>query len=176
MQLGTWVGAVVWAFVTQPPELWWGAPYGQYTWVARFVVIVISGLAVIAAWRWRGQTHLRGWVAAVIIGALLGLILLFFYNALYDAWTCPLPGGSYTVIGAEYLPDAADAIRQTAKTHASCTDIVESATGLTYQVWPSDQILRRYFQLVALFIASTAFIAVAVIALLQALRCAGFSR
>jgi hypothetical protein len=138
---------------------------------------MICGVALIACWKWRRPAHLRGWIAAAIItGVFLGVGSLFVYNALYDSWTCWLRGDTYLVVGAEYLPDAAAAIVRTGKAHASCSDIIQSVNGLTYQLWPRDQILHRYLQLAGLFIASTAFITTGVIALLQALRCAGFSR
>jgi hypothetical protein len=174
-QLAAWLFGIVSVFVIDPPELWSGAPNARFSAFARFFIAVISGLVLIACRRYRAASSLRYWVLAVIVATTVGTLSLFSYYGLSANWTCWWAGTSYTVIGSEYLPAAAAAVSQHMP-HASCSQIIQSTLGLTYQLWDQGEIIRRYLILVALFVAATTLLSVAVISLLQALRCGGVVR
>lgn len=174
-QVAAWLCGIVSVFILSPPDLWAGAPGDGVTWFARFLVALVAALLFAATRRWSGLQHIRRWVAAVAVAALVGGASLLSYNVLYAGWTCWWIDKSWTVTGDPYLPAAQQQIEQQHLTHASCSEIIEASRGYTYQLWDEGQILRRYIILVTLFIASTTLLSAAVISVLQTLRCAGFS-
>jgi hypothetical protein len=164
VQGGTWACTVLLAFVVSPPGIAFGSKGFPWSDVARFLVTMLNGLALVAAARLRAPRQALGW--AVVAGAalILGFGLLALYSYLVEAWTCAV-FGERLVIGIEVTQVAA---RYNARGTKGCAELLADFASDPLRIWRPDEVIQRATILGWCFIGVVGLLGLAVIALVQA--------
>ena len=159
------------AFLADPPQLWPGAGQDAAVRFAEFLVTVLAGLLLIACWYWRGPQHLKRWTCVTAVAAIGGAVSYFAYRFLFASWSCPyVTGKTPLVIGDRYTSIAEKYIQ--GHPGISCTILIQSDLGRTNDLWDTGEILFRYFTMCAVYLTVVTACTVAIMATIQALRCA----
>jgi len=119
--------------------------------------------------RWMSRRSVAGWATLSVAGLLAGTALFFLYMDAYARWTCPYDGGAPMAMGTTMFPDAAAHLRS--NPGYTCKELIQDSIGRTNTIWPEREILNHHHALGAGFAGVCLLFAVAVMALIQALRC-----
>lgn len=164
-QLGVAVLSAFGAFLLPTPSF---LESSTRAWPAQFIVVVVTGLLVVAAQSRRGLEHTRFWVG-VAVGALsLALVALVAERWLLDAWTCRYYG-SVRVIGTELSTSAAEYLSEHAQ--SSCEELLKAFTGRSEEIWTRASLARSELVLALSHLCVAPLLAACGIATLQAVSC-----
>lgn len=160
---------VVLAFTLEPPGHTIGGGSGVISWstLSRFVIVVLNGLALIAAISFGGRAHLRYWVAASVLSLVAGSILLGSYGYMVLQWTCETMDGFRLVIGTTLLSKAA---AYTSAGHEQCGELLQAFATNPLFVWERSAVFQREIELGWIFVASISALGVGMISLLQSYK------
>jgi hypothetical protein len=170
LQAGTWVLALVGAFVL-PPPVWDAADDIPWLRFAHFLAAALTGLLYIPTKRFSAKRHLRGWFATSVVLLVSATALLFAYQATRANWTRPYHRHR-VVVGSTYTDDALAyraKIRAAEQREISDDDLIMDYAGAVESIWLPAEVRSRRLGLAAIYILLIVLFTAFVISLVQAL-------
>lgn len=166
-QTTIWVAAALAAFLLPPPS---GTPEDSQIWVrfAQFVITIVIGLLVLAAFRWQRRKDVSRWATLAVTFLLLGTAVFFTYQILASRWTANYAGqrtvfgGALTAYGREY---------QKENPHLTPEELIMGVAGKVERIWTRESMNERRLILAAVYVLAMPLFTVCIMSIVQALQC-----
>jgi hypothetical protein len=164
-QLSVALLAALGGFLLPPPAfLSRSAAY----WPTPLVVLVATGLLLVAGRHRRGPAHTRLWVQLALGSLALALGSLLAHRWLLDTHTCGYYG-KVRVIGQQLTSNAAEYLRESPV--PSCEELLKVFTGRVEEIWTRSSLAQSELLLTLSYVCVVPLLAACAIATLQAVRC-----
>lgn len=138
------------------PMLWRDAGAAPTFAIIRITLATVVACIIVSQF----DNSVRPSMKTTIMLLFLGCALWLAYFIAQALFTCPYVGESM-VVGWSYLEAATKYVAE--NPNRSCSMLIEDHVGLTYQVWPSYQILLVWLFVTSLYILFTIVISVTVL-------------
>ena len=165
-----WLGGILGGFLLPPPVGLLASEEKVWLRLGQFIIVVVLGLVFFAARRWRQPRHALWWAATAMLVLAVAVAVFFRYQQLTLAWTGNY-AGQKVVVGSVLTPHG-QAYTQ-ANPDLSCDQLIMDVAGATEAIWTSESINRRRLILAATYVSCLPLFTLCLIAVVQALQCAG---
>lgn len=158
-------GLVV-TFVVKPPSLADQNLESAYLPMLNVICGVIFLFVLVFARRNRRLVHSprMSFIAVVAVIAASASVIFYLWTA--NLWSCSTYQGDRLVIGSSLSPDAS---RYAAKNHLTdCADLIDEYARATDFIWSGTEMRKRYFLLLAWFLANVVLFTSAIIVAVEA--------
>jgi hypothetical protein len=169
-QGAVWLLGLLGGFLLSPPV---GVSTAEdRTWLrfGQFIVAVLLGLVLFAALKWKRRKHGARWWGAACVSLLLAVVAFFVYQRLLYGWTAEYDGRPI-VIGSEYTPHARAYVEK--NPNLPLKTLLEDFLGRAEDIWTRNSINQHRLVLAGVYVSCLPLFTLAVIAIVQALRCLG---
>lgn len=137
-------------------------------WPTQFVVLIATGLLVVAGRRHRSKADTRLWVSVAVGSLALALLGLIAHTLLVDTRTCGYYG-TVRVIGLQLTHDASEYLRDDPL--PTCEELLKVFTGRTEEIWTRASLAQSELLLTLSYVCVVPLLAACAIATLQAISC-----
>lgn len=137
-------------------------------WPTQLIVLVATGLLMVAGRRHRSKAATRLWVSVALGSLLLALLGLVAHRLLLDSRTCGYYGG-VRIIGVELTRDAAEYLQ--GDPLPSCEELLKVFTGRVEEIWTRASLAQSELLLTSSYVCVVPLLAACAIATLQAIHC-----
>jgi hypothetical protein len=158
-------------FVALPPS-GSGDHWFQY---ARFLVALLTGLWFLPLNHFAARRHAWAWWTLGVVFVVASTVFFFQYNARLVQWSVPYWKDRQATIGLTLTPDASrfKQERASAGEHLNDVALLKTYGGDSSAVWNETEIIDRQHRLSVWYVLTLLTLASAVIAVSQAVYCAG---
>ena len=169
LHAGTSVMATIASFwVPPPPDL----PSDNETMVSfgKFVVVILAGLMILPMMKWSKKRHAGFWGIITAASLILGIIAFFSFQYLVKTSTVK-HGDKVLYIGTEVREDVKSFIDK----HPGYgkEELLENAGWNPKMIWTEKSLDRRRLILSMVYVLCIPFFAIAIMAVVQLIYCAG---
>jgi hypothetical protein len=162
-QLGAALLAAVGGLLLRPPAFL--ASSAQWP---TFLVLIATGLLVVAGRRRSSAADTRLWVGVALGSLVLALGALILHGLLLDTRTCSYYG-NVLVIGLELTSDATEYLRDAPV--PSCEELLKVFTGHEEEIWTRPSLAQSQLLLTLSYVCVAPLLAACAAATLQAVAC-----
>lgn len=158
-------------FVSSPPS-GAGSQWFQY---ARFLVALLTGLWFLPLKHYAARRQAWAWWGMGLFFGVASTVFFFQYNARLEQWSVPYWKDRRATIGSTLTPDAVRFRTERASAGENLDDLalLKNYGGDSSSVWKEPEIVDRQHTLSAWYVLTLLTLASAVIAVSQAVYCAG---
>jgi hypothetical protein len=166
----TWILGVVGGFLMSPPVGTYELYDDYLRRFGQFVVTLFVGLLVLVMWRYQRKKDVSLWGSVSLICLVLCVVLYFSYWRLTVSYTAEY-NGVPVVIGSN--ADYTDFAKAYLESHPQITkeELIMDFAEKIGEIWNPEAVDRRRLILAICYICSLPFFTVAIMSILQALRC-----
>lgn len=164
-QLGVALLAALGGFLLPPPAFL--EPSAAH-WPTPFLVLILTGLLLVAGRRRRSRSDTRLWVMMALGSLTLALGSLLAHRLLLDTRTCGYYG-TVRVIGLTLTGDAVEYLRESPV--PSCEELLKVFTGRVEEIWTRASLAQSRLILALSYVCVAPLLAACAVATLQAVSC-----